>query len=245
VNNFGDLIGPLLVQSMLASRHARFKVIEGQRRLLTVGSVLHFAQNEDVVWGSGVNGKEQQGSHRFNRLDVRAVRGPLTRRYLMRMGVRAPEVYGDPALLLPRFMPEILSWSKCKERELLIAPNLNDFHSREYRKYPARMNPRSPLRACLEKIARSKIVVASSLHAIVIAEALGIPAVPIAARGENPFKYHDYFEGTGRMHVRIHDSLAEALAARESAPPLAWSGEQLLASFPWDLTERGRIQGGE
>ena len=49
------------------------------RRLLAVGSILHLARDNDVVWGSGVHGKIVVRRHQFKQLDAREVRGPLTR----------------------------------------------------------------------------------------------------------------------------------------------------------------------
>ena len=49
VNNFGDLIGPLVVRLLLERRGVRESAGSG-RRLLSVGSVLHFAHDGDTVW---------------------------------------------------------------------------------------------------------------------------------------------------------------------------------------------------
>lgn len=49
----------------------------------------------DTIWGTGINGKVSEDLHKFEKLDVRAVRGPLTRNYLISKGINCPEVYGD------------------------------------------------------------------------------------------------------------------------------------------------------
>ena len=53
-------------------------------KILSIGSVLHFAENGDTVWGTGRNGKIAEDKHIFSALDVRAVRGPKTKEYLER-----------------------------------------------------------------------------------------------------------------------------------------------------------------
>src|SRR5690606_38430075 len=70
-------------------------------RLLAIGSILHFAQTGDNVWGSGWNGKIPEKEFTAKDLKVHAVRGPLTAEFLRKRGIVVPDVYGDPALLLP------------------------------------------------------------------------------------------------------------------------------------------------
>ena len=53
---------------------------------------------QTIVWGSGVSGLERSFTHPAK---VLAVRGPKTKEFCNRYGVSCPEVYGDPALLLP------------------------------------------------------------------------------------------------------------------------------------------------
>lgn len=54
--------------------------------------------NSSIVWGTGCVGVLWQLD---NPRCIIAVRGPYTSNYLRRYGVSSPDVYGDPALLLP------------------------------------------------------------------------------------------------------------------------------------------------
>lgn len=68
---------------------------------LCIGTLLdavNYTNAHTVVWGSGVSGQERKFVHPNNML---AVRGPKTKEFCNRYGVSCPEVYGDPALLLP------------------------------------------------------------------------------------------------------------------------------------------------
>ena len=87
-NNFGDLLGPVVVSALADA----LPTTRRAQRLLTVGSILHFARDGDVVWGSGVNGKIPQELHRFRHLDIRAVRGPKTKAVLEERGLAVPAV---------------------------------------------------------------------------------------------------------------------------------------------------------
>jgi pyruvyltransferase len=232
VDNFGDLLGPMVVRRLLESRGISPSAAVADRRLLAVGSILHFAQDGDVVWGAGVNGKKSKEDHRFRALDIRAVRGPLTREFLLDRGVETPPVFGDPALLLPRLMPELGDWAEEKRYPLTLVPNLNDLG--EFGEATELLDPRSPVPTCLRRLAQSELVVGSSLHAIVVAESLGIQARLIASGTEDRFKYDDYYLGTGRSPVESASSLEEAVALG-GGPPLDFDCQRLLDAFPTDL----------
>jgi pyruvyltransferase len=232
VNNFGDLLGPLLVARILAVHQVDPRTAHSDRRLLSVGSVLHFARDHDVIWGTGVNGKRPDSDYVFRALDVRAVRGPRTREFLSSRGVDAPTIFGDPVLLLPLVMPELVGWSGTKQYSLTVVPNFNDFSA--YEPALTLLDPRSPVDVCLRRIARSEFIVGSSLHAIVVAESLGIPARLVSSSVENPFKYEDYYLGTGRPNADTARTVEEAVRMGGERGPI-FDATQLLGAFPFDL----------
>ncbi|WP_165350405.1 polysaccharide pyruvyl transferase family protein [Xylanimonas protaetiae] len=233
VDNFGDLLGPLVVELLRRSRGLPADGGTGPgRRLLAVGSILHLARDGDVVWGSGVNGKIPLAALRARRLDVRAVRGPRTRDVLAGLGIDAPAVYGDPALLLPLVDPRLRAWAATPVHDLTVVPNVHDLAA--LADHPAVVAPTAPLDAVLERVARSRLVVGSSLHGLVVAESLGIPARAVVAGHEHPLKYDDYYRGTGRDGADAAATVEEAVR-RGGAPPPRWDPEPLLAAFPADL----------
>jgi len=232
VNNFGDLIGPLVVRRMLARHGLASAPAQRDCTLFSVGSVLHFAGDGDVIWGSGVNGKMPADSYLFRRLDVRAVRGPLTRDFLRERGAQVPATFGDPALLLPQLAPDLFATTPRDAHPVTIVPNFNDFAA--YAGGSDVLDPRSPLEACLQRIAGSRLVVGSSLHAIVVAESLGIPARVVASGAEHPFKYEDYYRGTGRQGVEAAESVEAAVSMGGRDLP-QFDADDLMAAFPLDL----------
>lgn len=238
VNNFGDLIGPLLIERMLG------EVVPGPRDgspapvLVAIGSILHFAPPGAVVWGTGVNFKlSSKLPAQLATLDMRAVRGPYSARAITAGGGTAPRIFGDPALLLPRYMPELHHWSRAGSGRLLVVPNLNDLdtmsevardHGYEV------LDPRGPVRSVLRAVAQSGFVVGSSLHAIAIADSLGIPARFVASSAEGVFKYRDYLAGTGRPLTRIAPDVETAIGLGGHAA-VDVDLDELKASFPRDL----------
>lgn len=235
VGNFGDLLGPEIVLRM---RRLHGTVSEHRAahraRLLSVGSILHFARDGDVVWGSGVNGRIPPEEYPTVRLDVRAVRGPLTARFLRERGTAVPPVFGDPALLVPRLVPELAPGPAATRDDYVIVPNLHD-HAAVARD-PRTIDPRSPWRECVARIARARAVYASSLHGLVIAEAFGVPALRITARLEQDLKYEDYALGSGSGLLPVLPDLPTALTTpatrREGFGP---DLDALMEAFPHEL----------
>ena len=200
-----------------------------EQRLLAVGSILHFARDGDVVWGAGVNGKMLQDS--YPRLDVRAVRGPLTAELLRRGGVDAPDVFGDPALLIPHLWTDDELGIVRASGGTVLVPNLHDRADFP----PEAIDPRADVVACVRAIASANLVVSSSLHGVVVAEAYGVPAVLVASSTEPALKYEDYYRGTGRSLPATAATWRDGLATTPAPPIASWSPEPLLAAFPADL----------
>jgi pyruvyltransferase len=228
-DNFGDLLGPLIVRR-LHERRGLGRATGRSPRLLAVGSIMRLAAAGDVVWGAGINGKSVEGAQ-FPVLDVRAVRGPRTAHVLRGFGNTVPDVFGDPALLIPHLWSDSELGVRRRTGGTVLMPNYNDL-----RHWPAHaVDPRGDVWQRVRLLASAQRVVASSLHAIVIAEAYGVPAVLVASTREKPFKYEDYYEGTGRNAPETaHDW--EAGMTADAAPPLKdWDHERLMAAFPVDL----------
>ena len=113
--NFGDALGAEIVQRLSSGRALSVDLVRNSRTfnrlrpsgLFGLGSIFDLVSDGDVVWGTGINPSVQDACTKlYSKVSIVAVRGPLTRRYLTeRLGVSCPEIYGDPALLLPRLLP--------------------------------------------------------------------------------------------------------------------------------------------
>jgi pyruvyltransferase len=236
-NNFGDALSAVVVGGMLARRGLTLASLAVRpRSLLAIGSILHFAREGDVVWGTGLNGKVPASAHRFRALDVRAVRGPLTRAFLADRGVVSPAVYGDPALLLPTLFSD--RFQRHDDVRLSVIPNLHDLPLVVGR--PDVVSPLDPWDQVIDRLLRSRFVVASSLHGVIVAEAFGVPARFVRLSGtESRLKYEDYLLGTGRTDEPFATSIDEALEmGGMSAPEFDTAG--LMAAFPFDLWPAGQ-----
>jgi pyruvyltransferase len=245
VNNFGDLLGPLIVAEVAARRGLDVSAIQewvgGRTRgrsMVSIGSTMRLAQSGDVIWGTGINGKSLEASFPFTSLDVRAVRGPLSKQVLERAGIDVPNVLGDPGLLVGEFWSrDELAQDAPRWNEVTVIPNLNDyqrFMDTHPQVHTNLVHPCTDLWTVVRQIAASDFVTGSSLHAIVIAEALGVPARVLTSGSEPMFKYEDYYLGSGRGGVTPARSLSHAMDLGPEVPH-EWKAGELLDAFPSDL----------
>lgn len=212
--------------------------------LFSVGSILLLGYQDAVVWGSGimtVPSFARTFFHRalFRKLDIRAVRGPLTRQILLKLGHRCPEVYGDPGCLMPLiYQPDVE-----KTLEYLVIPHyLVERHIKNHIPADNLVSMMTDdYKTVIDKICSAKKVIASSLHGIILAEAYGVPAIFLQHRPKHfDFKYADYYQSTGRDFGPTAASLAEAIAMDPgTAPDLSEIQQALLRAFPYDLWKNG------
>jgi len=236
--NFGDHISLKLVERIVQGPVRVYQKKPGvqERKLLALGSILTFAAEGDVVWGSGVNGNWLDLKHyRFKQLDVRAVRGPLTREFLMKnFNIACPEVYGDPALLFPYLFPELVR-SEVPLYDYIVIP-----HYKELSMFPKEgqdhiVYPTEPWDVVVRKILASKLVISSSLHGVIVAEAYGVPARLLrVTEKESLFKYTDYYLGTQRPNFKFATSVEEALEMGGEPAPIC-DLVKLYQSFPFEF----------
>jgi len=236
VNNFGDLLGPVIANRLLDRAGIVAESKQEERRLLAVGSILRLAGEGDTIWGIGANGKSLNQSFNFSSLDVRAVRGPLTKNFLENRGIAVPDVFGDPGLLVGHLWSRRELIGSAKKKAVAVVPNFHDYPT-----VPARnglVNPTSSLWKVIGEIASSDLVVGSSLHGLIVAESLGIPARLVVSGTEPLFKYQDYYEGSGRGRFDPADSIDDAI--KMGGEPLPdWDPKPLENAFPFDLWTQG------
>lgn len=230
--NAGDLLGPHLIYRILRKAGLNVKKIQKGNRLVSIGSVLHFARNGDTIWGTGVNGKVDPNLHKFTNIHIKALRGPLTAQFLNSKNIETPDVYGDPGILTSKFWPR----SNDASGETIYIPHMRELVDPNISSRFKVISPLMNLELFINEIQKSSKVVSTSLHGIIIAESYGIPAVLVENNsGETLFKYNDYFKGTGRDNVLICKDFNSALNNTPSIPRLEKYQDDLLNSFPYQL----------
>lgn len=171
--------------------------------VLGIGSILTmFDLDNSIVWGSGIllPQKTFLGKPR----EVRAVRGPLTRQMLLDSGIDCPEVYGDPALLLPLYyQPKVEKKYKLGVIQQFKSVNnpLLDGIRHDSDVLVIRIGQYKHWLDFIDEVCMCETIISSSLHGLIISEAYKIPNVWTYIKGDNPedlFKYHDFFQSLGR-----------------------------------------------
>ncbi len=203
MRNWGDLINPIF-SSYLTSKKIISIDIDAFNKYrnnyneivmyLGIGSILHHANKDTVIWGSGLQAPIQL---REKPRDIFAVRGPMTYKTLIDMGISCPQIYGDPALLFPQiYQPK----NKDKNYALGIVSHIHDIDSQYFKKYLSDRNVnfismRSYGVKLIDKICECENIISTSLHGLVIADAYQIPACWIKVSDKIPgkdFKFFDY-----------------------------------------------------
>ncbi len=245
IHNLGDWLSLIIVESLLNKRDLNLnKTVSKTKHLYAVGSVL-LGWRDATVWGSGMLYDRSPNKvirffdyfHCFwHKTDVRAVRGPETRRLLKSFGMKCPEIYGDPGLL----MPIIYSPQVEKINKYLVVPHYSDYEKLKD-KYPCVSMMTDNWKKTIDEICSAELIISSSLHGIILAEAYGIPAILMESiTPVEGLKYNDYYHSTKRYTYPIAKSVEEALNITPLIPKpelIQKMQKDLIKSFPYDLWE--------
>ncbi|MFI3314809.1 MAG: polysaccharide pyruvyl transferase family protein [Rikenellaceae bacterium] len=239
--NFGDEASPYIIEHLsgikvklafptLKQYFIRAYVLLGRRKpisalmavlsfrckrkvLLAVGSILKESNHKTIAWGTGFMYKDDVVTSGV----FTAVRGKCTSSRLEELGLNAPKVYGDPALLLPLiYNPQIKKTGKVG-----IIP-----HYSEYEKYYAlysnhytiiNLNTNN-IERTIDSVVECSYILSSSLHGIIVAQAYGVAALwfeDSILLGDG-FKFEDYFSSVNITPYKGFDNIDDILKQRSS-----------------------------
>lgn len=212
--NFGDNLNKFLFENFIkkpiktCSCTNKYECQNSQTVIMGIGSILHRVDSTDIVYGSGLKHDEPVSIPTPKK--ILSVRGPLTRSKLIDKEIDCPETYGDPALLLPfiikpptvpkrfklGFIPHTIDQQSSVAKKIL---ENNDVLFIDILEYESEEK-------FVEQICSCELILSSSLHGIIIADAYNVPAYHIKINdvGGYLFKFKDYFASVNRPYYTIN-----------------------------------------
>ncbi len=247
IYNLGDDLNYYILREITNKRIVNIKdTFLKKRNYLFIGSIIEkYCDSNSIIWGAGA----MYGDYTLKSkpIEVRAVRGILTREYLEKQGISCPNTYGDPALLLPYiYKPRVE-----KRYKLGIIPHYVDkdnsevlgLHHKIKDSTIINMVGYSHWHEVIDKIAQCEMIISSSLHGLILSDAYDIPnvwfTVSTSIRGGR-FKFLDYFSSVGRKQECIklnerplvYDDIKRMVA---SYRPISFNVEHFINCCPFEI----------
>jgi len=225
--NYGDGVGPDFIQKLCCIR--KIKTVSATNKAnkkycLAIGSILRFASENCIVWGSGfISSDDDLGKNTWKGkntskvyqtpYDILSVRGPKTRGKLIDMGIQCPEEYGDPLFVAPL----VYNSKEIIRYDIGIIPhyidNLDVNMSNLVKKLKnmnltvktidilTSHNPNQ----LIDEIQSCKKIISSSLHGVIISMAYGKDTIFTEFSDKvvgGQFKFQDFFES---LHIKNYN----------------------------------------
>ncbi|MCG8785885.1 polysaccharide pyruvyl transferase family protein [Tenacibaculum finnmarkense] len=205
IKNFGDDINPVLFEKLTGKRVvSKRKILNFRKKTVYffIGSILHnLKMSNVVVIGSGFINSSPNGYKKPKK--IVAVRGALTRDVFLKNNIDCPEVYCDPALLLPFFLKNnnvnkkydvgIIAHFADKE---ILQKIIIESEGLTYKI----IDISSEQNQFIKDLCDCKTILSSSLHGVIVAHAYKIPALWIKLSDRligGSFKFNDYATSAG------------------------------------------------
>ena len=159
------------------------------------------------------------------------------------VGWEVPAVYGDPALLFPRYLQIEQRGHAAGVALIPHRQHSKYFDTRDIGNVEL-LSVADDVREVVTSIATSEVCVSTSLHGVIFAQAYGVPWVWLNVQDDElkggEFKFEDFFttidrDAVSRVDVSTHDLLAldvEDVATRAALPETLIDLDMLERSFP-------------
>ena len=210
---------------------------------LTTGSIMGKATDNAIIFGTGfisenddLGGnhywdKETTSSRECTPKKVLAVRGPLTRRKLIKMGIDCPEVYGDPLLLLPSLYGNLKTGERGKIGILphiddkgsatinILKKNLLGYNVKELdiqigTDWEDALKGNFDYESLINDILDCEYIISSTLHGVMMGLIYGKKTIYLKFSDNvigGDFKFNDFFYSIGVNYNRIQDFSKDVL----------------------------------
>jgi pyruvyltransferase len=249
-NNWGDDVNVPLVESLTGKKVIPSHLLMFPRNrvnFLIIGSAIASLNEKSIVWGAGVLYPDQVLDCKPQK--VHAVRGPITREYLLKHDIECPEVYGDPALLFPYLYTPL---NKVKKWKIGFIPHHRDYDFPEFIQLKNKLSSENVVvidvvnygywTELIDKICSCELIVSASLHGLILSDAYGVKSVwcEFLYKSRDYTKYYDYFLSVNRIshpqtpiHFQSISDFDELSNNVLTSPKIDVS--KLIASCPFDI----------
>lgn len=220
--NFGDQLSPAIIKRLFGVSVKSSGM--GTADLISVGSMLDYAEQavegqRPYIWGTGFlsDGPAWAGEP----VRVLALRGKLSAKRMAPFA-SAETALGDPGILMREAFPEL---DGTKRYRIGVVPHFTDFADMQAK---ARMlmpdahviDVLAPFEQVVREITACSIVLSSSLHGLIMADAYRIPSLwvtPGSGVMGGRFKFDDYYSAFGveRNPWGLAEALVEAPRAAD------------------------------
>ena len=250
-NNWGDDINFTFLNNIFDAELCFNDSGDSEENYCLIGSILNnrYVNKNTVIWGSGTQDASIKLTNKPKK--VLAVRGPLTRKYLLNQGINCPEIYGDPSVLLPHFYkPNVAKKHKIgliPHWESLTSPVVKEI-CKDSRVHLIKMKGYNYWTDVIDEILSCEYIVSESLHGLIVAETYGIPNLWCnITLNKYDIKFHDYFQSIGvdrknpfniRKGTNVED-LLEALQSYKKGEKI--DVEKLMSVCPFKLKGDAKI----
>jgi pyruvyltransferase len=204
IPNFGDRLTPYLIEKFTGETPFRVNEYCNKTYYMMSGSILDRSSHNAIIFGSGILKRNEKI---VEPKKILAVRGPLTRKRLIELGYNCPEIYGDPALLLP-----LVHKPKVTERyKIGVIPHYVDYN------YVLKqignnddflvINIFDPIEKVIDNINKCEKTISSSLHGLIVSHAYNKPSLWVKFSGNlagDDTKFYDYLYS---VNIQFYDPL--------------------------------------
>ena len=211
--NFGDEISKFIIGNLI--NNEKYNLVTNMPcndskyiNIIGIGSYIQCAPNNCTIFGSGIrtNPPIEPQKHNYSNLNVKAVRGPLSKEFLSKKNIYVPDIYGDPALLLPLFYkPMFLS---NLQNKIGIIPHISNYNLYSNQNIPDKFKlicPYDKWETVINEIYSCKYIISSALHGLICSDAYNKPNIWLNEfkLNEGEFKFKDYFLSQNRDFINI------------------------------------------
>lgn len=208
--NFGDALNYPFVEylsgkKVILSKYLSKKTVEANKTYSVIGSIIQMSSDNCIIWGAGFISNQSIKIPKPRK--ICAVRGPLSRKVFLDKNIDCPEIYGDPALLMPFiYNPRIE-----KKYDIGFFPHYVDKKSKYVKHF---YNNNSTIlidveigqdyQGIIDQMLSCKNIVTSSLHGLILSHSYNIPVLWVTYSDKitgGRFKYDDYLLSVNKQNI--------------------------------------------